>query len=313
MTTQILALAQLPPPLQAGIEQLGEVTALPTGAERDVFLAENGDRYTVAVTHAGVGASAELISRLPQLQAICSLGVGYDSIDIKTAAQRGIVASNTPDVLNDCVADLTMGLLIDVARGVSAGDRYVRRGDWVAKGPPALAARVSGKRLGILGMGRIGRVIAQRATAFAMDIRYHSRTPKSDVSWGYEESLDGLAGWADFLVIACTGGAATRNLVSASTLAALGSGGRLVNIARGTVVDENALVQALQQDTIAGAALDVHAQEPQVAAALLELDNVVLTPHIGSATEETRRAMADLVVENVRSFVASGQLRTPCT
>jgi lactate dehydrogenase-like 2-hydroxyacid dehydrogenase len=205
-----------------------------------------------------------------------------------------------------------MGLLIDVARGVTAADRHVRRGDWVAKGPPAPATRVSGKRLGLLGMGRIGQAIAPRAAGFSMDIRYHSRTPKPALPWRHEASLLQLAEWADFLVVVCAGGVETRHLVSADVLRALGPEGFLVNVARGSIVDQDALVAALQAGRLGGAALDVFEDEPQVPTELMALDNVVLLPHVGSATRETRRAMAELVLGNVRSFLESGRLLTPC-
>lgn len=312
MSHRILVVAELPPPLQAQIAALGDVDVLPQQGDPAAFLAQRGPDYTIAVTHAGAGASASLMDRLPRLQAICSLGVGHDTIDLAAAQARGIAVSNTPDVLNDCVADLAIGLLIDVARGLSAADRHVRRGDWASKGPPALATRVSGKRLGVLGMGRIGRAIAQRATGFSMEIRYHSRGAKPDLPWAHEPSLLRLAEWADFLVVACSGGPQTRHLVSADVLRALGPRGFLVNIARGSVVDEAALVQALQAGQLGGAALDVFDDEPRVPPALFELDQVVLAPHIASATRETRQAMMDLVVANVRGFIESGRLLTPC-
>jgi lactate dehydrogenase-like 2-hydroxyacid dehydrogenase len=213
-------------------------------------------------------------------------------------------------VLNDCVADLAFGLLIDISRGISAGDRFVRRGDWERNGFP-LATRVSGKRLGVLGLGRIGQAIAKRSTGFDMEVRYHSRRPMADVSWGYEASAAALADWADFLVVACAGGPSTRHLVSAEVLAALGPKGFLINISRGTVIDEQALVQALAGKRIAGAALDVFENEPHVPAALMSLDNVVLLPHVASNTHETRKAMNDLVASNLRSYFARGQLETP--
>jgi lactate dehydrogenase-like 2-hydroxyacid dehydrogenase len=220
------------------------------------------------------------------------------------------MVSNTPDVLTDCVADLAFGLLIDVARGLSAADRFVRRGDW-KRGQFPLATRVSGKRLGVLGLGRIGRAVAKRAAGFDMETRYHNRTPLADLAYGYEASLVDLARWADFLVIAAAGGAATRAMVSREVLAALGKKGYLINIARGSVVDEAALVDALVNRRIAGAALDVFADEPNVPPELFALDNVVLLPHIASATRETRQAMADLVLDNLRSYFRAGKLLTP--
>jgi len=211
----------------------------------------------------------------------------------------------TPDVLNDCVADTAFGLVMDVARQFSAADRFVRRGDWL-KGTYPLTTRISGKRMGIMGLGRIGRVIARRASGFDMEVRYHNRKPVDGVPYGYEASLEGLAAWADFLVIAAAGGPETRHMVSKPVLAALGPKGFLVNISRGSVVDETALVEALEAKAIAGAGLDVFEDEPRVPARLLALDNAVLLPHMASATHETRKAMADAVLENLRSFFETG-------
>jgi hydroxypyruvate reductase len=313
MTTpahKILQAGPVPPALATLLPQVCETHVLANEADPAAFLAAHGGEFTVLVTNATAGASADLMSRLPRLQAICSIGVGTDAIDLDAAKGRGIAVSNTPDVLNDCVADLAMGMLIDVARGISAANRHVRRGDWPTKGPIAPRTRVSGKRLGLLGMGGIARVIARRASGFSMEIRYHSRTPKPDLSWPHEPSLVKLAEWTDFLVVACSGGPQTRHLVSAEVLRALGPKGFLVNVARGSVVDEIALVEALQTGGLAGAALDVFEDEPKVPAPLAAMDNVVLLSHIGSATQETRRAMVDLVLANVRSFLETGRLVT---
>jgi lactate dehydrogenase-like 2-hydroxyacid dehydrogenase len=203
-------------------------------------------------------------------------------------------------------------LLIDVARGMSAGDRFVRRGEW-ERNAFQFTTRVSGKRLGVLGLGRIGQAIAKRSTGFDMEVRYHSRRPVTGVSWGYEASAVALADWADFLVVACAGGTATRHLVSSDVLAALGPKGFLINISRGSVVDEQALIKALADKRIAGAALDVYEDEPHVPEALLSLENAVLLPHVASGTHETRKAMNDLVVSNLRSYFARGRVETPIT
>jgi len=308
-THRILQAGPLPPLLADGLAALAPVDVLGDGRER--LLAEQGGEFTILVTTGTIGADAALLSALPRLQAICSLGVGYDAIDVAAAAARGIRVSNTPDVLNDCVADLAIGLMIDAMRGISAADRHVRRGDWSAKGPPAPATRISGKRLGLLGMGRIGQTIARRANGFDMEIRYHTRTAKPQLPWVHEPSLNELAHWCDILVVACPGGPQTRHLVSAEVLRALGPQGYLVNIARGSVVDQAALVRCLLSGEVAGAGLDVYENEPEVPPALFALDQVVLLPHIGSSTRETRRAMSELVLENVRSFVQRGLLVTP--
>lgn len=302
----------MPEPICTALVKLGSVSQLPRGAEAGSFLSQEGKNFSIAVTHAGAGANSDIIEQLPNLKAICSLGVGFDTIDIKTARKKGILVSNTPDVLNDCVADLAIGLLIDSARRITTGDRYVRAGNWSQGKPNSLGTRVSGKHLGILGMGRIGKAIAERASGFSMDIRYHARTEKSNLPWQYEQSLINLARWSDFLVVACTGGAETSNLVSAEILQALGHEGYLINIARGSVVNQEALIDALKNRTLMGAGIDVFRDEPNVPEELFALDNVVLAPHIGSATRETRSAMADLVVANVEKFIANGALVSPC-
>ncbi|HET7527945.1 MAG TPA: 2-hydroxyacid dehydrogenase, partial [Burkholderiaceae bacterium] len=239
--------------------------------------------------------------------------VGVDKIDLDAAAKRGIPVGNTPDVLNDCVADLAIGLMIDVARGIGASERYLRAGQWPTKGPYPLQRKMSGKKLGIVGLGRIGHAIARRALAFDMDIRYHNRRPVTDTSIAHEPSLVELARWCDFLVIIVPGGAATQHLVNDAVLDALGTKGYLINVARGSVVDEAALVRALKDKRIAGAALDVFEHEPQVPDELVALDNVVLVPHIGSATVETRAAMAQRVFDNLKSYFATGKLVSQAT
>jgi hydroxypyruvate reductase len=310
MKPRLLQTGSLMPALESQLAAEFDVHALWKEASPSAFLAAHGAEFIGLVTSARVGADAALINALPSLKVISSFGVGYETLDLDAAKRRGVVVSNTPDVLNDCVADLAFGLLIDISRGISAGDRFVRRGDWERNGFP-LATRVSGKRLGVLGLGRIGQAIAKRSTGFDMEVRYHSRRPVANVSWGYEASAAALAEWADFLVVACAGGPSTRHLVSAEVLAALGPKGFLINISRGTVIDEQALVQALVGKRIAGAALDVFENEPHVPAALMSLDNVVLLPHVASNTHETRKAMNDLVVSNLRSYFARGQLETP--
>ncbi|MEN3292999.1 MAG: hypothetical protein V7642_2252 [Burkholderiales bacterium] len=310
MKPRLLQTGSLMPALESQLAAEFDVHALWKEASPSAFLAAHGAEFIGLVTSARVGADAALINALPSLKVISSFGVGYETLDLDAAKRRGVVVSNTPDVLNDCVADLAFGLLIDISRGISAGDRFVRRGDWERNGFP-LATRVSGKRLGVLGLGRIGQAIAKRSIGFDMEVRYHSRRPVANVSWGYEASAAALAEWADFLVVACAGGPSTRHLVSAEVLAALGPKGFLINISRGTVIDEQALVQALVGKRIAGAALDVFENEPHVPAALMSLDNVVLLPHVASNTHETRKAMNDLVVSNLRSYFARGRLETP--
>lgn len=315
MTTQsprILQALPLLPWLEEGLRQAYDVTRLPpAGAEREAFLTEHGGEFDALVTSAAAGASNALLDALPNLRVVSSFGVGLDKIDPDRAALRAIPVGYTPDVLNDCVADLAFGLLLAIARRVPEGDRYVRASQWVAQPPVAfpLGRRVSGAKLGIVGLGRIGRTIARRSMGFDMDVRYHARRPVADAPWAYESSLHELARWCDFLVVITAGGAATRHLIDESVLQALGAKGFLVNVARGTVVDEAALVRALQDKRIAGAALDVFEHEPQVPSELFTLDNVVMVPHIASATVQTRQAMAQLVLDNLASFFATGRVQ----
>lgn len=292
------------PGLQARLQEKYPSQILPPpGAERAAFLKEHGRGVEALATNAGVGAKAELVDALPDLKVITSMGVGLDAIDLEAMRQRGIAVGYTPEVLNDCVADLAFALLMSAARRIPAADAFVRRGDWQKGGFP-MTARVSGKRMGIVGMGRIGSVIARRASGFDMEVRYHNRRPVEGSAYGYAASVVELAQWADFLVLASSGGADTRGLVSREVLDALGQNGYLINVARGTVVDETALIDYLRDKRIAGAALDVYEREPLAREELMTLDNVVLTPHVASNTVETRAAMAQRVIDNLDSFFA---------
>ena len=294
--------------LEARLAEAFDVQRLDTQPDPEAFLAEHGAGIEGLVTSAAAGADAALIDALPDLKVISSFGVGVERLDLDAAARRGIAVGFTPEVLNDCVADLAFALLLDVARGLSAADRFVRRGEWLERRHP-LGRRVSGGRLGIVGLGRIGRTVARRAAGFEMAVAYHARHPVAEVPWAYEPSLHALARWADFLVVCTAGGEGTRHLVDASVLDALGPEGFLVNVSRGSVVDEAALVKALADGRIAGAGLDVFDREPHVPGALMHLDNVVLLPHIASGTGETRHAMADLTFDNLAAFFAEGRVK----
>jgi hydroxypyruvate reductase len=254
--------------------------------------------------------SAELMAQLPALELISIMGVGYDGVDVAAAKARGVTVTHTPNVLNDDVADLAIGLMLCAARQLPAAERYVRSGQWL-KGPMPLARKTSGARLGLVGMGRIGQAIAQRAQAFGMQIAYHTRSPKAGVPYAYHADLLSLARDSDFLVLITPGGAGTRHLVNAQVLQALGPKGILVNVARGSVVDEVALIEALEAGVIGGAALDVFEDEPRVPQRLIDLPQVVLVPHIGSATGQTRQAMADLAFGNLREHFAGRPVLTP--
>lgn len=311
MVPRVLNVGRLPQPLIDRLQADFRVETLAAQPDARAYLDTHGRGIEAMVTSAAVGVDAALIDALPDLRVICSFGVGLDRIDVEAAHRRGIEVGYTPDVLNDCVADHAMALLLDVARQVSRADRYVRRGHWPQGLAFPLGRKVSGARLGIVGLGRIGRTIARRAEGFEMEVRYHSRRPVPDARWAHEPDLLELARWADFLVVITSGGPSTRHLIDGEVLDALGPKGCLVNVARGSVIDEEALVLALEQGRIGGAGLDVYTDEPHVPARLFELDNVVLTPHIASATEQTRQAMADLVLENLRSFFTTGRVVAP--
>jgi hydroxypyruvate reductase len=253
----------------------------------------------------------ELIAKLPALEIISVMGVGYDGVDVAAAKQRGIMVTHTPDVLNDDVADLAIGLMLACARQLPQADRWVREGKWAAQGAMPLARKMSGARLGLVGMGRIGQAIAQRALAFGMTVAYTARTHKPQLPHTFYADARELASRCDFLVVITPGGEGTRRLINAEVLEALGTKGILVNVARGSVVDEAALVDALQRGVIGGAGLDVFEAEPNVPQALREMPQVVLTPHIGSGTTQTRRAMADLAMNNLRAHFAGRPVLTP--
>lgn len=262
------------------------------------------------VTNGHSGPPPEMIDRMPKLEIIASASVGYDGIPVDYARSKGIPVTNTPDVLNDDVADLAIALMIMTARRLVASDRYVRTGKWPQGGEYPLAQKASGKRVGILGMGRIGKEIGKRAEAMNNTVAYHSRRKVADVSWQHYPDLVELARNSDFLIVIIPATAQTNKIVSKAVIEALGPGGILVNVARGAVVDEDALVEALKSGKLGGAGLDVFVNEPQVPDVLFGMDNVVLQPHVGSATHETRRAMSQLVLDNLDAHFAGKPLLT---
>ncbi|MDQ1033673.1 hydroxypyruvate reductase [Streptomyces sp. V3I8] len=306
----VLQVSPLLPALEATLAERHGAVRLHELPDPAAYLRAEGGNVVAAVTSARFGVANSLMDALPRLGAIVHFGVGYETTDVRHARARGIDVSNTPDVLTDCVADLAVGGLIDVMRELSAADRYVRAGRWTTA-PYPLTSRVSGKRVGILGLGRIGRAVARRLEGFGTDISYCSRVPVPGVGHRHLPTARELAAECDAVVVTVAGGADTRGMVSAEVLDALGPDGYLVNVARGSVVDEPALVAAVREGRIAGAALDVFADEPNVPRALLESDRVVLLPHIASGTRETRRMMGDLVLDNLRRFLAEGVLLTP--
>lgn len=305
----VLAAARLPPLYVEGLKRSYELMDRLHESDPAAF-ARTAARVRAVAASGETRVPAALMDRLPALQIIAVMGVGYDGIDVGAAKARGVVVTHTPDVLNDEVADTAIGLMLCAARQLPAADRYVRAGSWT-QGPMALTRRMSGARLGLVGMGRIGKAIAHRALAFGMPVAYTARSAKPDLPYVFHPSAESLAAVSDFLVVITPGGAGTRHLIDGAVLRALGAKGILVNVARGSVVDQEALVDALEGGVIGGAALDVFADEPNVPERLIAMPQVVLTPHIGSATRETRQAMADLALANLAAHFAGRPLPTP--
>lgn len=273
-------------------------------------LAARGQDVLAVATGGQQRLDGTLMDRLPNLQIIANLGVGYDSVDVEAAGHRGVVVTNTPGVLDDEVADTAMGLLLMTVRELGRAERHLRAGRWEDGPYPLTRATVAGRRLGILGLGRIGEAIARRAEVFNMTVSYHNRREK-DVAYRYYPSLQEMAADVDTMVVVAPGGAQTHHLVDADVLRALGSDGILINVGRGSVVDQAALVDALRAGTIRSAGLDVYEDEPRVPQELVELENAVLLPHVGSASVPTRRAMGQLVVDNLVAWFETGSALTP--
>lgn len=302
---ELLQVGSFPPEVQARLD--AEFTCLQAEhLERDPACAA---RVRGIVTRSNQHVPAELVERLPNLEIIATNGVGYDLIPLALAARRGIVVANTPDVLNAAVAELCVGSLLALLRRLPQADRFVREGRWREAQFP-LSTSLAGKRVGIVGLGRIGKEIARRLDAFGVRLAYHGRSDQN-LDWRYEPDLVALARDVDVLVVVAPGGPGTAKLIDAPVLDALGPQGILVNVARGSLVDQAALVEALQGGRLGGAVLDVFDEEPHVDPRLFGLDNVLLTPHIGSATVETRAAMAQLMLDNLRSWFKSGRALTP--
>ncbi|KAG0535803.1 hypothetical protein BDA96_03G009800 [Sorghum bicolor] len=280
---------------------------------REEFLRAHAGAVRAVVGNANYGADAALIDALPALEIVASFSVGIDRVDLAKCRERGIRVTNTPDVLTDDVADLAVGLAIAVLRRIPQADRYVRAGLWKSRGDYTLTTRFSGKRVGIIGLGRIGQAVARRVEAFDCPVSYYQRTEQASVypNYTYYPSVVELASNSDVLVVACPLNASTRHIVSREVMEALGPKGVLINIGRGPHVDEPEMVAALADGRLGGAGLDVFEDEPNVPEALLAMDNVVLVPHVGSGTYETRKAMADLVLGNLEAHVLSKPLLTP--
>jgi lactate dehydrogenase-like 2-hydroxyacid dehydrogenase len=304
MPIEILQTGKLHTSCEAALAERYTVHKLHEQSDPNAWLAENGGRIRA---HAGSGVQSHLMDKLPNLEIIASFGVGYDNIDTKGAKARNIRVTNTPNVLNDAVAELTIGLMIALARRIPQGDRFVRDGKWPS-GSMGLFSELTGKTVGILGLGRIGKEIASRAQAMKMRVVYTGRKRQSAEPHVFYDSLVDMARDSDWLVVIAPGGKATDGLVSREVLEELGPKGMLVNVARGTLIDESAMLELLQNGGLGGAALDVFVDEPNVPEAFLTLDNVVLSPHQGSATHQTRDAMGALLVANLEAHFAGEPL-----
>jgi lactate dehydrogenase-like 2-hydroxyacid dehydrogenase len=308
---EVLELIDVHPGTTARLDQTYALHRLWQASDQKDLVAEVAPRVRAAVTNGIVGLKGDLIEALPALEIIGVFGVGVDAVDLAAARAKGVRVTNTPDVLTEGVAELALALLLAVARRIPFNDRFVRAGRWPLEGDPALASSLAGRRLGIVGLGRIGRRVAELAEAFGMAICYTGPRRKDDVAWRYYDDLLAMARDVDCLMVTCKGGAETAGLIDRKVIEAVGPEGWLINISRGSVVDEPALVEALVSGRLGAAGLDVFAREPRVPEALLGLDNVVFQPHQGSASEETRAAMGRLVLDNLEAHFAGRLLLTP--
>jgi hydroxypyruvate reductase len=310
MKPEIVVVGPMYPACEERLAREFAVHRLYEAADRDAFLRGVADRVRGVAVYALHGCSAPIIEALPKLEIISCMGIGVDRIDLAVAKARGVRVTNTPDVVTDDTADMALALMLASERRIAEADRFVRRGDWL-KGDLLFGRALRHRKLGIVGLGRIGQAIATRCAGFGMEIAYYGPRRKADVAYAYFADPVALARWSEILVVAAPGGEETRHLVSGAVLDALGPEGTLINIARGSVVDEAALVEALSDGRLGRAGLDVYASEPNVPEALFAMDNVVLSPHTGSATHDTRRAMGDLTVENLLAHFAGKPLLTP--
>jgi lactate dehydrogenase-like 2-hydroxyacid dehydrogenase len=289
-----------------------ELHLLHEARDREALLVSVGAKVEAVCTGGHVVIDDTLMARLPKLKVIGNFGVGYDSVDAAAAARRGVVVTNTPDILTEEVADTALGLLLMTVRELSRAEQWLRAGKWASQGDyPLTPATLRDRKIGMVGLGRIGKAIARRCDAFGLPISYFARRRRGDVKYTYYADLVAMARDTDTLIVITPGGPETRNLINADVLRALGSRGILVNVARGSVVDEPALIKALKERTIMAAGLDVFWNEPNIDAELMTLDNAVLLPHVGSASLYTRNAMGQLLVDNLKAYLARKPPLTP--
>jgi len=307
----ILVPGQLPKKTQETLADRFAAVRITEPEELDQLAADLLTRFRGIARGAHFAIPRALIDRLPKLEIVANFGVGYDGINLKAAAERDIVVTNTPDVLTEEVADTAIGLLLCTAREFVAAERFVRAGKWLERGYPLSRASLRNRTVGLLGMGRIGKAIARRLDGMAVPVVYHTRRPLADVAYRHYPDLLDMARAVDVLLVIVPGGAQTQNIINREVLEALGPEGILINMARGSVVDEAALIKALQDKTILTAGLDVYANEPHVPAELIAMEHVVLFPHLGSASVHTRRQMDQLVVDNLLAWAEGKPPLTP--
>ena len=308
----VLLIGARKPVMVGGLDPKVTLHYLLEAKDQDAFIKSVSDKIRAfAVAYTANKVDAAFMQRFPKLEQISSFGVGYDHIDAKWAGAHGITVTNTPEVLNEEVADTALGLLLCTVREFPQAERFLRAGKWLNAQYPLTKATLRNRTVGMVGMGRIGKAIARRLEAFGVPVVYHSRNPQKGVSYKYYPKLLDMARAVDTLMVIVPGGPATANMINAEVLKALGPNGILINMARGSVVDELALIEALKDRTIYSAGLDVFAKEPQVPKELIEMDHIVLFPHLGSSTEVTRAAMDQLVVDNILAWAAGKPPLTP--
>ncbi|WP_319410982.1 2-hydroxyacid dehydrogenase [uncultured Cohaesibacter sp.] len=311
MKPDVLVIVPLRPDQQEQLEATYSLHRYDQADDKEAFLDQIGDKILAAVTNGGRGITRAQLDKLPNLKIVSSSGVGYDAIDVEACSEKGIKVTNTPDVLTDDVADMAVALFLAVRRDLVRGDAHVRSGAWGKDGPYPLTRSIRSKKVGIAGLGRIGKAIAARLEPMGVELAYHGRRQQADVAYHYMADLEAMAKWADVLIAAMPGGADTEGMISANVLEALGPQGSFINIARGSVVDEAALIACLKDGRLGSAGLDVFVNEPNPDVAFAAIPNAVLHPHNASGTVETRGAMSQLVVDNLKAHFAGQPLLTP--
>jgi len=309
--TDIMMMGPMHPAVEEGLKDDFTIHKLWEAEDRDAFLTQLGSRIRGVATSGHMGCPREVLTKMPNVEIIASYGVGYDAVDTEDCRARGIKVTNTPDVLTDAMAEITLGLMISLARRLPQADRYVREGRWEREGDMPLFSELNGRVLGIYGLGRIGKEVARRAQAFKMRVVYHGRSEQPHEPFVYYPDLVAMARDVDWLVSIVPGGSSTRHRIDRKVMEALGPEGMLVNVGRGSTVVEEELIRALREGRLGGAALDVFENEPHVPEAFYAMENVVLSPHQGSATKKTRQAMGELVVDNLKAHFSGRPALTP--